>query len=91
MANKEEAQSGPFKCTWQNKPITDHLYPNLGKSERDRILKLGARFLGRNQETERSEKVQQDTLQTGTDEQATSNIKSRVQIGDFLNESVVAI
>ena len=39
-------------------PVTDNLCPYLGKSECDRILKLGARFLGRNQEIERSEKVQ---------------------------------
>ena len=40
------------------KPITDNLCPYLGKSERDKTTKLGARFLGRSQETEHPEKVQ---------------------------------
>ena len=40
------------------RPITDNLCPYLGKSERDKTTKLGARFLGRSQETEHSEKVQ---------------------------------
>ena len=40
------------------KPITDNRCPYLGKSERDKTTKLGARFLGRSQETEHSEKVQ---------------------------------